>query len=226
MPEERIKAELERNIVDLQIGITKLSNEQEEKYIHELIRLWKNNIEGNFSLQLENVDTEIVSILESFNDAIWRGATETADQILEAVTNGIQFIQNEKTCDPGFAYRYFERMKKLCKKLNDCEVQRKKIEDRLSDYRQKYKFNAMERAVVVRGLKKFCKDAEVIRQKNDRIWEAVENCIQDVQTMERLEKAEKILLDRVPTMKEMEEVLRASGELEEPINLSGFEIID
>ena len=76
----------------LQYENTRLNEEQTETYKEVLQKLWKNT-EDEVPFELGNIDTEIVSMLGFFENAIIRGNSKTANQVLAAATESIRFAR-------------------------------------------------------------------------------------------------------------------------------------
>ena len=92
MSEIKIKEVMEEIYHKLQNGDTRLSDEQAEVYGEILMKLWKST-EDEVPFELRNIDTEIISMLGFFENALIRGNEKTANQILAAVTEGIRFAR-------------------------------------------------------------------------------------------------------------------------------------
>ena len=92
MSEIRIKEAMEEIYHKLQYENTRLNEEQTETYKEVLQKLWKNT-EDEVPLELGNIDTEIVSMLGFFENAIIRGNSKTANQVLAAATESIRFAR-------------------------------------------------------------------------------------------------------------------------------------
>ena len=92
MSEIRIKEAMEEIYHKLQYENTRLNEEQTETYKEVLQKLWKNT-EDEVPFELGNIDTEIVSMLGFFENAIIRGNSKTANQVLAAATESIRFAR-------------------------------------------------------------------------------------------------------------------------------------
>ena len=92
MSEIRIKEAMEEIYHKLQYENTRLNEEQTETYKAVLQKLWKNT-EDEVPFELGNIDTEIVSMLGFFENAIIRGNSKTANQVLAAATESIRFAR-------------------------------------------------------------------------------------------------------------------------------------
>ena len=92
MSEIRIKEAMEEIYHKLQYENTLLNEEQTETYKEVLQKLWKNT-EDEVPFELGNIDTEIVSMLGFFENAIIRGNSKTANQVLAAATESIRFAR-------------------------------------------------------------------------------------------------------------------------------------
>ena len=92
MSEIRIKEAMEEIYHKLQYENTRLNEEQTETYKEVLQKLWKNT-EDEVPFELGNIDTEIVSMLGFFENAIIRGNIKTANQVLAAATESIRFAR-------------------------------------------------------------------------------------------------------------------------------------
>ena len=92
MSELRIKEAMEEIYHKLQYENTRLNEEQTETYKEVLQKLWKNT-EDEVPFELGNIDTEIVSMLGFFENAIIRGNSKTANQVLAAATESIRFAR-------------------------------------------------------------------------------------------------------------------------------------
>ena len=92
MSEIRIKEAMEEIYHKLQYENTRLNEEQTETYKEVLLKLWKNT-EDEVPFELGNIDTEIVSMLGFFENAIIRGNSKTANQVLAAATESIRFAR-------------------------------------------------------------------------------------------------------------------------------------
>lgn len=92
MSEIKIKEAMEEIYHKLQYENTRLNEEQTETYKEVLQKLWKNT-EDEVPFELGNIDTEIVSMLGFFENAIIRGNIKTANQVLAAATESIRFAR-------------------------------------------------------------------------------------------------------------------------------------
>lgn len=92
MSEIKIKEAMEEIYHKLQYENTRLNEEQTETYKEVLQKLWKNT-EDEVPFELGNIDTEIVSMLGFFENAIIRGNSKTANQVLAAATESIRFAR-------------------------------------------------------------------------------------------------------------------------------------
>ena len=92
MSEIKIKEAMEEIYHKLQYENTRLNEEQTETYKEVLQKLWKNT-EDEVPFELGNIDTEIVSMLGFFENAIIRGSIKTANQVLAAATESIRFAR-------------------------------------------------------------------------------------------------------------------------------------
>lgn len=92
MSEIGIKEVMEEIYHKLQNGDTRIGKEQAEIYKDTLRRVWKGT-EDEVPFKLGNIDTELISMLGAFEKAVIRGKIKTANQVLAAVTEGIQFAR-------------------------------------------------------------------------------------------------------------------------------------
>ena len=92
MSEIKIKEAMEEIYHKLQYENTRLNEEQTETYKEVLQKLWKNT-EDEVPFELGNIDTEIVSMLGFFENAIIRGSIKTSNQVLAAATESIRFAR-------------------------------------------------------------------------------------------------------------------------------------
>lgn len=92
MSEIKIKEAMEEIYHKLQYENTRLNEEQTETYKEVLQKLWKNT-EDEVPFELGNIDTEIVSMLGFFENAIIRGNSKTANQVLAAAIESIRFAR-------------------------------------------------------------------------------------------------------------------------------------